>query len=326
MKQIDISVNICTYNRSEMLGDALRSVMCQETDNKFSFEIVVVDNVSTDSTKAVVQHVAKDSPVAVRYVFEKAKGVAQARNRGIKESQGAWIAFFDDDQIATANWLGQLYEVAVKTGAQCVGGAVHLDLPAEQLRELGYLCRRVLQESRPGDRLCRYQGRDFPGSGNMLVARAVFDSIGLFDCSMVRGGSDWDFGIRARRAGFDMWYTSRAVIRHRIPPNRLMPEHFRYYERKNGAVFADYDFKYKGLSNTVFFCIARIGQAILINLPLLFFGWVRRDRGEVLGRICLLWRAEGYTRRTLSCLAPAVFPQNRFLDSLEFRKKGNVRG
>lgn len=66
MKQIDISVNVCTYNRAEMLRGALESLICQKTDGKFSYEIVVVDNASTDTTKAVVEEVATKSPVPVR--------------------------------------------------------------------------------------------------------------------------------------------------------------------------------------------------------------------------------------------------------------------
>jgi len=141
MKQIDISVNVCTYNRAEMLRGALESLICQKTDGKFSYEIVVVDNASTDDTKAVVKQVSKNSPVPIRYIFEENKGVAQARNRGVKGSQGAWIAFFDDDQFAEADWLRELYSTALLTRAPIVGGAVHVDLPTEQATSAA--CPRV---------------------------------------------------------------------------------------------------------------------------------------------------------------------------------------
>ena len=75
-KKSKVTVVMPTYNRSGMLREALESVICQETDGKFSFEIVVVDNASTDSTKAVVHQVAATSPVLVRYVLEQSQGQA----------------------------------------------------------------------------------------------------------------------------------------------------------------------------------------------------------------------------------------------------------
>ena len=124
MKKIDISVSVCTYNRAEILHGALESLICQETDGKFSYEIIVVDNASTDDTKAVVEQIIKTSPMPIRYILEEDKGVAQARNRGVKESQGTWIAFFDDDQLAERDWLKNLLDIALQMGADCVGGTI----------------------------------------------------------------------------------------------------------------------------------------------------------------------------------------------------------
>ena len=80
-----------------MLDNALQSLIVQEIDDGILCEILVVDNASTDNTKRIVEVASKRSSIPIRYIFENRKGVAQARNRGIKESYGNWIAFFDDD-------------------------------------------------------------------------------------------------------------------------------------------------------------------------------------------------------------------------------------
>jgi GT2 family glycosyltransferase len=307
-----------------MLGDALNSLIYQETDGKFSYEIVVIDNASTDETKAVVRQVASNSPVPIRYIFHKEQGIAQAQNRGVMECREEWIAIFDDDELAERDWLKQLYSAVLQTGAPIVGGAVLLDLPPEELSSLGRLRRLELREIQYYDDLHQYTGKNLPGSGNVLIARRVFNHIGLFDTSMMSGGADTDFFLKAKAANLDMWYTPKAVIRHRIPPNRLTERYFRWDAVKVGASFAYLDFKHKGQGKMLFFCMARIGQALLINLPLLMLGWVRRDRGEFLGRKSLLWRAEGYIRKTLSLIAPSIFSQKYFFSLLELHKGRSI--
>lgn len=313
-----ISIVIPTYNRSEMLRGALQSLICQENDGKFSYEIVVVDNASTDATKTIFDEFVMSRPdITLRYVYEETKGHPHALSKAVKESRGKWIAFFDDDQLAEPDWLRQLYNTALQTGAPIVGGQVHLDLPREELSRLGSICRRELRENKFYKDVHRYEGKDLPGSGNVLVARTVFDSIGLFDSLFLTWASDSDFFLRARAAGFDMWYTPKAVIRHRIPLSRLKPENWRLNALMNGETLAYLSYKHKGGNKMLLLGILRIGQALFINLPLLFYGWIRRNQGEVLGRKCLLWRAEGYILRMFSLLVPNLFPQHRFFALLD---------
>jgi len=82
-----------------MLSAALESLIGQETAEEFSYDISVIDDRSTDQTSEVVKDIARRSPVPIRYVREEGKGISHARNRGIKESSGKWIAFYGDDQI-----------------------------------------------------------------------------------------------------------------------------------------------------------------------------------------------------------------------------------
>ena len=94
-----ISIIVPTYNRYDMLRGALESLIHQETEGELSYELIVVDNASTDDTKALVEDVAAEAPVRVRYLYEETPGPGAARNCGLAHAQGEWIAFFDDDDV-----------------------------------------------------------------------------------------------------------------------------------------------------------------------------------------------------------------------------------
>ena len=154
---MDISVVVCTYNRAELLRSALESLVWQETDEKFTYEILVVDNGSTDGTCDVVNDfIKKTTKVHIRYVYEEESGIAVARNRGIKEVCCEWIAFFDDDQWADPHWLFELYKVAMQKEADCVGGAILLVLPDSANISLRPFIRSALREVLPSDEPQRY--------------------------------------------------------------------------------------------------------------------------------------------------------------------------
>ena len=321
MKTPDISVVVCTYNRAEMLRGALESVVCQETDGKFSYEIIVIDDASTDGTSSVVKKVSRRSPIPIRYVCEEGHGIAQARNRGIKESCSKWVAFFDDDQLAEPHWLKELFMVASKTGAYCVGGTRLLSLPAEQVIPLTQVTRSILGEEIRCKEAQVYSRRFLPGTGNILIKRSIFNSIGEFDPSMIWGEEDLDLIRRIRAAAFPIWSAPKAVVYHLIPPYRVSVEYLKLVSYRWGSSFACVDYKEGGRTKLVLLCVARIGQALLVNIPLLFWAYLFGDDAEVLGRKCLLWRAVSYTRETLYLLAPRVFPQEGFFARLEFRKE-----
>jgi len=318
MNRAVISIIVPTYNRAQWLAAALETLACQQTEGEFVYEIIVVDNASTDSTAAVVRQFAETAPAPTFYLRQETPGDAPTRNLGVEHSRGEWLAFFDDDQFAQPDWLLQLYKTALQTGSPVVGGAVHLDLPPEELSRLGKNCREALREIDYYDNIHPYTGKHLPGCGNALVARRVFDLIGLFDVGLVNGGSDSDFFLRARAAGCQLWYTPHAAIRHRVPPERLTPGYFRWDALQGGENTACFDYQRYGAAKLVMLSVARIGQALLVHLPLLLVSRLLEDKGEMLGWRSRLWRSEGYIRRTLSLLAPRLFPQKKFLDSLSF--------
>ncbi len=113
LQQTDITVVLCTFNRQEMLRIAIESLINLRRGLGFSYDIVVVDDGSTDQTPAVIQSMVKASSVEIRYIRQNNSGVATARNTGVRHALGNWVAFFDDDQIADRDWLIRLLAAAM---------------------------------------------------------------------------------------------------------------------------------------------------------------------------------------------------------------------
>lgn len=105
-KTVLISVIVCTYNRAELLKNCLQSLE-KQTASKKIYEVIVVDNNSTDNTKEIVKDFVK-SQTNIKIVTEKNLGRSQARNRGWKEAKGEYIAYIDDDALAEPDWIEQI--------------------------------------------------------------------------------------------------------------------------------------------------------------------------------------------------------------------------
>lgn len=299
-----ITVVVCTRNRADRINIALASLGPFETGGRFSYEVLVVDNGSTDSTAQVVDGLAATFPVPLRRVFEEWPGVGRARNRGVSEASGEWIAFFDDDQAADPRWLAELLGIAERKHARCVGGQVRLKLPAGVDRDLSPVCRMLLGCSvdMPAER--RYTPSCTPGAGNLMVHRSVFAEIGGFDeiCSR---GEDTDLFVRMYKAGVEAWYSPDAVIDHLIPPERLTDEFLLRLSERMGNGMADHEFVARGPKLYPAVWLARVAQTGLTLWPRLLLARLRRDREATLGARCRLRVATVVLAEGRQLLVPA---------------------
>ena len=100
-----ISVIICTWNRAGLLDETLTSLAAADVPPDLHWEVVVVDNNSTDDTRAVVERRARDFPAALRYLFEPRQGKSWAMNTGLASSRFPIVAFADDDVRVSPRWL-----------------------------------------------------------------------------------------------------------------------------------------------------------------------------------------------------------------------------
>ena len=318
MSDIDISVNLCTYNRAGYLAEALASLVGQRTHGAFTYEVVVVDNASTDETPRVVERVAATSDVPVRYVRETQRGIAAARNRAVAESRGEWIAIFDDDQLADPEWLAELLTAANELKCDCVGGSRLLILPKDETRELEPVCRTMLGELRGGSGYTQYRGKYYPCDANVIRRRSLHARFGEFDTSMFRGGQDQELSRRLQEAGISMWHAPRAVVHHRVERHMLTDEYFRWHAMRSGTNYAYQDFKHSGRWAVIAKSAARVGQAFVRSGPALVVGRITGRPPAMVAR-CRWWRMLGYARNAAHLCLPRWLSQEGFLKGLDFR-------
>jgi glycosyltransferase involved in cell wall biosynthesis len=319
MTPTDVTIVVCTYNRAELLRDTLESLAALDTGGEFRYELVVVDNASTDNTAAVIAEAARGATFSLRGVHEPRAGVSFARNRGIQEAASPWIAFFDDDQVADPHWLRELMAMAREKNVRCVGGANHLRLPHGDERDLSAACRELLGASVTKESPYRYSRKRAPGCGNLLIQKSVFDEVGTFDEALVEAGEDADLYRRVFAAKIEAWYTPKAISYHVIPAYRLKESYLRWKSLRHGGHIARRNWQDWGSTLFVFVLLARLIQALGVNLPRLLIGKMRHAADQVQQARCLLWKAEGYVRFSLFLLAPKLFPQRAFFSQLEFR-------
>ena len=211
---VDVSLVICTRNRARALHASLQSVVvAAQACEGVETELVLVDNASSDDTGAVVSAWAATAALDVTLVREARKGLATARNAGIRAARGAVLAFTDDDCRLAPDYLRTLRDLFARDFGMVVrGGRVDLGDPAD-------LPFTVKTDPMPAT----YDGGRHPGGFihgcNMAMTRATFDRIGTFDERFGAGapceaGEDTDYLYRAFLAGIPVEYAPSLVVAH----------------------------------------------------------------------------------------------------------------
>lgn len=216
----ELSVIICTRNRLHYLRKALKSVMDQSVSG-ISFEIVVVDNGSTDKTSQYVKELAEQCSL-LKYTFEAKLGLSTARNTGCMVSTGKYLAFLDDDAIASRKWLEKIYSAfnSGESGIGCVGGKI--DLIWEKPRPL-WLHDGLLSQLGKLDisdqRILLFPNQYLFG-GNFAISKDALETCGLFDPRLGRQGkkliSNEEIELQKRLAssGISRVYDPEILIYH----------------------------------------------------------------------------------------------------------------
>lgn len=226
---VDLSILICTYNRADYLPGAIESCMRQSLDAE-RYELIVVDNNSSDGTRGVVRQYEHEH-TNVRYIVEEQQGLTYARMRGIDEAAGAYVAFVDDDARAHRRWLERLLEAFEQRSPApvCVGGKVLLDWEGPRPAWYPPDYDGLLAYVDHGDRGF-YLRPNAPGhyliGTNMAFERQALLDIGGFRTHFGRRGSsslsgdETELINRLLRQGSPVYYEPRAVVTHVVVPER----------------------------------------------------------------------------------------------------------
>ena len=182
-----ISLVICTYNRDKYLPILFRIILNQSC-NLTDYEIVLVDNNSTDRTKSICDQFQVDHPdVIFRYYVETNQGLSYARNRGFREAKCEYVAYLDDDAYLQKDYVKiKLSYFQKHTGVDAIGGRILLDYEGEIPSWEGKYLNSIFGYFYPGDEEFQFVKPKYPRGSNMAFRKDILVEIDGFNVRLGR--------------------------------------------------------------------------------------------------------------------------------------------
>jgi glucosyl-dolichyl phosphate glucuronosyltransferase len=265
---VEISALVATYNRAHYLRKALQSLIDQSLPQT-RYEIIVVDNGSNDETRDVVA--AFESAGNVRYFYEPVTGVSRARNTGWRNAQGEYVAFLDDDGVASRDWLENLLAAfrECRPTPGMVGGRIEGIWEAPKPDWLSDKMLGTLGIINWGSERTVLQDRVWLPLGNMATPASLLERTGGFredldrQGTKLRGNGEVYFGIQLKSLGFNLVYDPQVLMYHHVMAAKLTQAYFRNW------------FYWQGLSNAVMMNIeAPLSRLARVRISANKLAWV----------------------------------------------------
>lgn len=258
---MDLSVIICTCNRSSQLKNILHGLEIQDLPLNISWEIIIVDNHSQDDTREVVASFSQSLGNRLRYLQEDRQGKVYALNRAIQESRAAVLVFTDDDVRLDKAWLVSIFQPFKNGLCDIAGGRI---LPSYQQGIPKWVVENIDIISGPivvydhGQSVEQFRPDEMaPFAGaNMAVKKTVFDEVGVFNTDFGpgtgRGGEDTEFFERCEKASKKIYYVGDAIVWHPVEKARASLSYLAAWYRRAGRYAAKKEKDNKLLSSFCF--------------------------------------------------------------------------
>jgi len=238
-KEPDISVVIGTYNRCDLLSSTIQGVLTQEA-YPVNYEIIVVDNNSTDATKQVVELYASTSAVKIRYLFERRQGIAHAKNAGAAIARAPIVAFLDDDLSVERTWLATIKRTFDEhPEVSHVGGKI---LPRFTHKPPSWLTPEhwaPLAVANYGDKPFHVNDQRpvCLMGGNIACRREALELVGGISGAFLRC-TDHQLNLSFRRAKMEGLYEPAIAVESVITPDRLSKAYHRQWHKRHGHYYS----------------------------------------------------------------------------------------
>lgn len=236
---VDFTVAIPTYNGAERLPQLIDKLRSQTGTEGFSWDILIVDNNSSDNTKEIVlsyqtgkttgEDTINNLP-AVRYAFEKRQGAAFARVQAMETADTDWVGFLDDDIIPASDWVAAAYEFGQShPQAAAYGGQIHGQFDVEPPENFNRI-KSFLALRERGNQPHRYNPDtlNLPPSASWVVQRKAWKenvsnkpSLGGRANGSMTQGDDYEPLLKMHKAGWEIWYAPEMHVSHHIPEARI---------------------------------------------------------------------------------------------------------
>jgi glycosyltransferase involved in cell wall biosynthesis len=243
---VDVTLLVCTFNRSADLQEMLETALAQDTDGSFTYEVLVVDNNSTDGTRRVVEDLIGQGHANLRYVFEPRQGKGFALNAGLAAIRSQIYTIADDDFILPRTWVRRIVEgFRQHPDASFVSGKVLPlwpgDVPAwaaatehwSALALADYGDQPfVADENRQVCLLaCSFRRRDVDAVGGYRSTLGVSKDL-------IGGVEDLEILQRLWKAGRKGVYLPDLSFQHKVPASRLTKAYHRRWHMGHGRFYA----------------------------------------------------------------------------------------
>jgi glycosyltransferase involved in cell wall biosynthesis len=297
-----VTAILCTYNRCQKLAKALESLAASVLPQSVQWEVLVVDNNSSDETSATVESFIRRYPEHFRYLFEVQPGKSHALNAGIGEARGEILAFVDDDVKVEPDWLYNLTSALQDGKWAGTGGRIMPDREVSLPPWLAFdgpwgLGPLIVAHFDLGNEPCELT--EAPYGTNMAFRREMFAKYGLFRTDLgPQPGSeirneDTEFGRRLLDAGEPLLYVPSALVHHEVPERRITKKFLLKRSFDNGrAEVRERGTKSElsGISGRFF----RAANFCISVMPRKIRRWSRsRNPQERFCFMCIVWHSAG---------------------------------
>lgn len=235
-KKLTISVVIPTYTRLETLKLTLDSLVAQSCSSE-RFEIIVVDNNSTDDTAKYVRDFAsKHSKYQIRYCLEKTQGLSAAKNRGTREAKADYVAFIDDDAKATKGWLEKAVEIIKDKAPKIFGGPIY----PFYLTEKPDWFKDEYEIRMHAEQTGWMPERSYISGSNAFFSKEILKQLGGFPEELGMKGDQLSYGEEtylcyiAQQNGVKLYYDIDLMVKHLVPAQKMRLSYFLYSRYNSG--------------------------------------------------------------------------------------------
>ncbi len=237
---MQISAVICTYNRAALLRNTLQSLLNQSL-NKGEYEIIVIDNASTDNTKSVVDEFSsKFKDYNIKYIPEEKQGLSNSRNTGYKHSIGNYVAYIDDDAKADKYWLENISRVIKTVAPDIFGGPIYPFYEKEKRK--WFLDKYEIRTN--GDEPRFLNENEYMSGSNIIFKKELLELFGGFDTRLGMSGNRLNYGeeyklineARKKLENAKIYYDPSIVVYHLVSPKKMSMKYFISSSFRGGAI------------------------------------------------------------------------------------------
>jgi len=300
---IKLSIIVCTYNREKYILETLRHLE-KQTCSADLYDVQIIDNNSTDQTEKLCREfIAINKLNNFYYYKELNQGHTFARNRGIRESNGKYLAFIDDDAFVTENYCENIInffdeypEVSV------IGGKITPLYENTEPQWMSKFLWPLVAALDMGNHIAPFKRSKYPIGANMVFRAELFRKYGNFNEDLGRrgheleGGDEKDMIYRLRKEKCQITYNPNIHVYHIIPDSRLTQKYIKgqaigvgVSEKKRLKDKPVIDWIYKSLSESI-----KIAGTMILSVFYILTG--RFEKGLMLIRF-RIWVLKGYLKK-----------------------------